>query len=83
MTRAARTHREEVEKMTITGADALIERGRQEGLREALLRVLASRFGALPQHVPVRFEAMSLEAPTTMFDRALVAQSLAELDLGA
>ena len=73
--------------MTVTGADALIEKGREEGQRtgqmEALLRVLTLRFGALPQHVPVRIEAMPLEAISALFDQAITAQSVADLDLGA
>jgi len=80
--------------MTVTGADALVKKGRQEGLQkglrkglrrgqtEALLRILTSRFGPLPQHVPIRIETMRLEAITAMFDRVLTAESLADLGLG-
>ena len=68
--------------MIMTWEDKKIEEGRQEGMRELVLRLLARRFAPLPAAVARRVSAMvSSEELATLADRLLEARSLEELGL--
>jgi flagellar biosynthesis/type III secretory pathway protein FliH len=74
---------------TIIRDDAIqegIQRGLQEGVlageKRALLRVLHTKFGELPQAVTERVNALSsTDEVETLFDRILTAQTLDEMGL--
>jgi Putative transposase, YhgA-like len=72
-----------VEEEIVTIADQLREEGRQEGRKEgrrtALLKLLRARFGALPETVVARVNGAGAADLEAWFDRALVAQALAEV----
>jgi predicted transposase YdaD len=89
----------EVKKMQLTWVDKMKEEGRKEGLqkgrqegqreghlegkREALLQLLTSKFGPLPEKTASRVRAIeSLEQVDRNLDRVLVASSLADMGLG-
>ena len=70
--------REETETM-YTAANRLIDEGRQISLRSAVERVLAKKFGKLPE--PIVSQIKTVTAPEeldALLDRALDAQSLAD-----
>lgn len=86
----------EVREMQVTWADRMKEEGREqgreqgreegllEGKREALLRLVSTKFGPLPQEVTTRVQALtSLVEVDAAFGRALDARSLADTGLGA
>ncbi len=72
-----------VEEAVMTIAQQLIEQGRQEGRQEGqrgtLLRLLTSRFGALPSNMRARVEAANADELDRWTDRVLVAASLADV----
>lgn len=85
---------EELQELRIMLADKLeqwaldheargMEKGRREGVHKgealALCKLLARRFGAVPDSIGSRIEAASLEQIETWFDRAVDAASLAEI----
>ena len=85
----------EVKKMQLTWVDKMKEEGRKEGRqegrqegqregkREALLQLLTSKFGPLPEKTASRVRAIeSLEQVDRYLDRVLVASSLADMGLG-
>ena len=53
--------------------------GKAQGKAEALIRLLARRFGPLPDWVAQRAEGASVEQLDTWFDRALDAATLTEV----
>ena len=53
--------------------------GKAQGKAEALIRLLARRFGPLPDWVAQRTEGASVEQLDTWFDRVLDAATLAEM----
>jgi len=63
----------------MTAGEQLIERGRQEGQRGMLLRLLRKRFGALPSEVETRVQGAGQEQIEIWADRVLTAASLAEV----
>lgn len=56
-----------------------LEEGLTKGKTKALIRLLARRFGPLPDWVAQRAEGASIEQLDTWFDRALDAATLAEV----
>lgn len=62
-----------------TIAQMLENRGRQEGLRTVLTRLLRRRFGELPAHVLAQIEAADANRLELWADRVLDADSLAEV----
>ena len=61
-----------------------LEKGREEGSRQVLLRLLGARFGPLSEDVKRRVEAIgSAERLNQIADQILVAHSLEELGLGS
>jgi hypothetical protein len=60
-------------------ADQLEERGRQQGQRTALLKLLRSRFGALPEAAVARVNRADAAQLDLWFDQALSARTLAEV----
>jgi hypothetical protein len=59
-----------------------LERGKEQGARRILLRLLGLRFGPLPDIVRERVEAIdSLEMLTELADQVLVARSVDDLGL--
>ncbi len=84
----------EVRKMVVTWADEIAEKARAEGLekgrqtglisgkREAVLKLLTTKFGPLPEHATLRLHAMeSLDDLDACLDRVLTAKSLEEMGL--
>ncbi len=53
--------------------------GQREGLKEGLLKLLATRFGALPEETRERVGKATLEEIDLWFDRALAGASLGEV----
>jgi len=83
---------EEVQAMRMTWAEKLeakgeakgLEVGKQEGFRQALLRMLGARFGPLSDDVKRRVEAIgSTERLNQIAEQVLVAHSLEEMGLGS
>ncbi len=79
-----------VQEVELTWADKLRQEGREEGLqkgmvqgkRQTLKRLLAARFGGLPNHVEARIDALaSAEELDGYLDRVLTAGSIDELGL--
>ncbi len=77
--------REEVEAMTQTMAERLIERGKEQGIerakQEAVLKLLRFRFDSVPE--PVANEIRLIRSPSRLdllFERVLAAQTLDEID---
>jgi hypothetical protein len=62
-----------------TVADQLIERGRQEGQRGLLLKLLRQRFGALPEDVAARVARADASQIEQWAERVLTAATLAEV----
>ncbi len=54
-------------------------RGRQEGLAEAVLRLLARKFGAVPEDVRARVLAAEADSLSLWIDRILTASSIPEV----
>ena len=52
-------------------------KGKLEGKRQALQRILRRRFGALPQTVERRIDAATTEQLDDLLDRAAVVEDLA------
>ncbi|WP_437301071.1 DUF4351 domain-containing protein [Sorangium sp. So ce426] len=67
----------------MSAADQLMERGRQQGLREGrrhvLLKLLGARFGALPDDVVACVNAADVVALDRWSERVLTAPTLAEV----
>lgn len=78
-----------VQKVELTWADKLIEKGRKEGRkagviegkRETLLRQLSAKFGNLPREVAAKAEAMSAAELDSVLDRLLTARTWDDLNL--
>jgi len=78
-----------VQDVELTWADKLIEKGRKkgqkagviEGKREMLLRLLATKFGELPQDMAAKAKRMSAAQLDSVVDRLLTATTLDDLDL--
>jgi hypothetical protein len=81
----------EVKKMQLTWAEKIEEKGRKEGKKEgllegkrdALLQLLTSKFGRLPEKTVFRVRA--LDSPKKLdryFEKAIAASSLADMGLG-
>lgn len=76
---------EEGREEIMTAGEKLIERGRQEGHREGrregqralLLKLLGTRFGALPASVVARVNAADLDQLDRWFERGIAAPALA------
>jgi hypothetical protein len=72
-------HSEEI----MTAGEVLIERGRKEMQEGNLLKLLRSRFGALPETTAARIHAADTSRLGEWFDRALRAATLEEVLDGA
>jgi hypothetical protein len=73
---------EEARTMARTLRQALIEEGRQRGMRDVLGRLLVQRFGPLSPSIASRLEAIhSTEELEGLAERVIQARSLAELGL--
>ena len=60
----------------------LIERGRQEGIQQAILRLLTHRFHSIPQELSQKIFALTdTEKLQTLFDASLEVKSPEELTL--
>jgi len=78
-----------VQEVELTWADRLLEKGREEGReagviegkRKTLLRQLSAKFGAIPEGVRARAEAMTESELDSVLDRILTATALSELGL--
>jgi hypothetical protein len=76
---------EEGEEQVLSAGERLIERGRQEGIlkgrreerRALLLKLLGSRFGALPAAIVARVDGADLAELDRWFERAIAAAGLA------
>jgi hypothetical protein len=72
---------EEGKEQILSAGEKLIERGRQKGRgeerRALLLRLLGTRFGALPASVVARVEGADLDQLDRWFERGIVAPALA------
>jgi hypothetical protein len=80
-------HRREVEKMFRSGADVLIEQGRQEGavkaLQQTVLNLLRDKFGRVPRSIQKVIRATEDWAQLDAWARRiLTASSLAEMGIG-
>ena len=72
----------EVETMAKTYADELVEKGEVGALRKTLLRLLRAKFGAVPEDVERRVQAIEDVARLGgLLERILTATSLAEMNL--
>jgi hypothetical protein len=71
---------EEGKEQILSAGEKLIERGRQEGLlkgrRELLLKLLGTRFGALPAGVVARVNEADLDQLDRWFERGIAALAL-------
>jgi ElaB/YqjD/DUF883 family membrane-anchored ribosome-binding protein len=83
--------RQEVTKMWKTGAEALMERGAEQGAqkarlqtrRETLVRQLRKRFGSVPSEVVSVVETTDdVDQLDDWLDRLVTAQTLEELGIG-
>jgi hypothetical protein len=78
----ARRNAEEVRTMRMTWAEKLEEKGREQGVRQTLLRLLGLRFGPISEDVRRRIEAIgSVERLNQIAEQILVAHSLEEMGL--
>lgn len=69
------------ERLEAKGWERGIEQGREQGLREILLRQLSLRFGPLPAGVRQRVDTIrSVDRLTRIAEQVLVARSLDEID---
>lgn len=71
-----------VRAMSVGLLDDVKERGRLEGLRELLRKLLEARFGSLPPTVLIRLQAWPSDRLTECGCALLTAASLDELGLG-
>lgn len=60
-------------------ADWFAEQGRQDALRTALLRMLRTRFGTVPEAAAARIQAAETGQLNSWLDRLLTASSLDEV----
>ena len=68
--------------MRMTWAEKLEEKGREQGVRQTLLRQLGLRFGPVSEDVRRRIEAIgSVERLNQIAEQILVARSLEEMGL--
>jgi predicted transposase/invertase (TIGR01784 family) len=76
---------EELKEVEMTGAEALIRKGREEGReqgqRELLVKQLTIKFGPLPESIVSKVTALSERRLETLAERFVTAASLAELEL--
>jgi hypothetical protein len=78
----ARRNAKEVRTMRMTWAEKLEEKGREQGVRQTLLRQLGLRFGPVSEDVRRRIEAIgSVERLNQIAEQILVARSLEEMGL--
>ena len=85
----SRQHREEVDAMVYSSAQAHLDEGRKEGLAkgrvegraETLLEQLECRFGPLPAQVTSAVRALPPERLREITRKIFVAESLADLNL--
>jgi len=78
----ARFKKPEAEMKPVTWEEKVEERGKENGMREVLLRLLRSRFPSLNRQVVARVEAIrSPEELGSLAERLLTARSLEELGL--
>jgi hypothetical protein len=78
----AREEYRNVQDLELTWADKLLLKGELKGRRETLLRLLAQKFGTLPESVTARVEAYeSAEELDACLERILMASSLEEMGL--
>lgn len=78
----AQNRNPEVEMKPVTWEEKVEERGKENGMREVLLRLLRSRFPSLTGQVVARVEAIrSPEELGSLAERLLTARSLEELGL--
>jgi hypothetical protein len=68
-----------IKEKLMTAGEVLIERGRIQGERSVLLRVLARRFGPVPAEVVAQVNAAEEAQIDAWIDRAYAASSLAEV----
>src|SRR5262249_2969554 len=68
-------HSEEI----MTAGEQLVERGRKEGEERILLRLLRTRFGALPEAAVAQIRAADSARLDAWADRVLTATTLAEV----
>ena len=83
----ARKEYRKVQDLELTWADKLLREGEEKGVlngkRETLLRLLAQKFGALPEGVTARVEAYeSVGELDACLERILTATTLEEIGLG-
>ncbi len=72
----------EVKKMQMSWGEKIELKGRKEGKKDTLLRLLATKFGPLPEKTVSRIRTIeSLPQLDRYLDRVLVAGSLAEMKL--
>ncbi len=81
------SHKEEGAAMAQTMAEYLMEQGEKRGQtqakREAVLKLLRLRFDPIPEPVVSRITAMrSLSRLDTLFEKAVAAQTLDDIDWG-
>ncbi len=62
-----------------SGLDELLERGQLQGQRELVRRLLATRFGSIPDEVDARLASASGDEVLAWGTRILTARSLAEV----
>jgi hypothetical protein len=80
--RASSGHEQRVQVMANTAAEELLEQGRVEEARAALLRLLRSRFKPLPEGLAQQIEATAdLERLRRAFDQALDIARIEDLQL--
>lgn len=70
---------EEEKEELVNVAEKLVERGRQEGQRKTLLKLLACRFGNLPELIVSRVNAAGTAELDQWTERVLTVPTLAEL----
>ncbi len=56
-----------------------LARGREEGLREALRRIVRARFQTVPEALEIRITAADRETLDQLIDRASVVQTVDDL----
>ena len=74
----------DVQDLELTWADKLLLKGELKGRRETLLRLLAQKFGPLPESATARVEAYeSVDELDACLERILTVTTLEELGLDA
>ncbi len=74
-------HQEEVNRMAMTGAQALEAKGRREGRREVALELITTKFGPLSDQTRAAVEALSETELNRLAVRILSATHLSDLGL--